>query len=174
MGVRCSRFSLCWWHSHLKPSVLEPSDLENGDKNDKNALPGFREFSLEELKAATGGFTSDNIVSEHGEKAPNVVYKGRLANDRWIAVKRFNKSAWPDSRQFIEEARSVGNLRSERLANLIGFCCDGDERLLVAEFMPNETLAKHLFHWESQPMKWAMRLRSQLSLQISFTKIQEK
>lgn len=45
-----------------------------------------------------------------------------------------------------EEARSVGQLRSERMANLLGCCCEGDERLLVAEFMPNETLAKHLFH----------------------------
>lgn len=49
---------------------------------------------------------------------------------------------------FQEEARSVGQLRNERLANLIGCCCEGDERLLVAEFMPNETLAKHLFHCE--------------------------
>jgi len=40
----------------------------------------------------------------------------------------------------------VGELRSERLANLVGCCSDGDERLLVAEFMPNETLSKHLFH----------------------------
>lgn len=40
----------------------------------------------------------------------------------------------------------MGKLRHKRLANLIGYCCDGDERLLVAEFMPNETLAKHLFH----------------------------
>ncbi len=40
----------------------------------------------------------------------------------------------------------MGQLRSERLANLIGCCCEGDERLLVAEFMPNETLSKHLFH----------------------------
>lgn len=45
-----------------------------------------------------------------------------------------------------EEASSVGKLRHKRLANLIGYCCDGDERLLVAEFMPNDTLAKHLFH----------------------------
>ncbi|KAL1804699.1 hypothetical protein ACET3Z_027767 [Daucus carota] len=165
MGGRCSRFSLCWWHSPLKPSVLQPSsDLENGGQNDKNAVPSFREFSLEELQAATSGFNSDNIVSEHGEKAPNVVYKGTLANTRLIAIKRFNKSAWPDSRQFIEEARLVGNLRSERLANLIGFCSDGDERLLVAEYMPNDTLAKHLFHWESQPMNWAMRLRVALYL----------
>jgi len=42
----------------------------------------------------------------------------------------------------------VGSLRSERLANLIGYCYEGEERLLVAEFMPHETLAKHLFHCE--------------------------
>jgi len=42
----------------------------------------------------------------------------------------------------------VGQLRSERLANLVGCCCEGEERLLVAEFMPNETLSKHLFHCE--------------------------
>ncbi|TQD80784.1 hypothetical protein C1H46_033664 [Malus baccata] len=30
--------------------------------------------------------------------------------------------------------------------------------------MPNETLSKHLFHWEAQPMKWAMRLRVALYL----------
>lgn len=73
--------------------------LENGSAD---ALPGFREFNLDQLRAATSGFCTDNIVSEHGEKAPNVVYKGRLVDeDRWIAVKRFNRSAWPDSRQFL-------------------------------------------------------------------------
>lgn len=45
-----------------------------------------------------------------------------------------------------EEAWGVGKLRHRRLANLIGYCCEGDERLLVAEYMPNDTLAKHLFH----------------------------
>ncbi|CAA2941899.1 probable serine threonine- kinase At5g41260 [Olea europaea subsp. europaea] len=161
MGASCSKFSFCWWHSNLKPSVLQSSDLENGEKNE---LPCFREFSWEELKSATNDFSSENIVSEHGEKAPNVVYKGLLENYQLIAVKRFNKSAWPDSRQFLEEAKAVGNLRSERLANLIGCCYEEEERLLVAEFMPNETLAKHLFHWEKQPMKWAMRLRVALYL----------
>jgi BR-signaling kinase len=127
-------------------------------------LPSFTEFSFDQLRAATCGFSTDSIVSEHGVKAPNVVYKGRLEDDRWIAVKRFNRSAWPDTRQFLEEAKAVGQLRNERLANLIGFCCEGDERLLVAEFMPFETLSKHLFHWDSQPMKWSMRLRVALYL----------
>ncbi|XP_058215404.1 serine/threonine-protein kinase BSK5-like isoform X2 [Rhododendron vialii] len=164
MGARCSKFSACWLHSHLKPSAIESPDPENGGRNERSLIPIFSEFNLEDLKSATNGFSSDNIVSEHGEKAPNVVYKGKLQNDTWIAVKRFHKTAWPDSRQFIEEARAVGSLRSERLANLIGCCCEGDNRLLVAEFMPYETLAKHLFHWESQPMKWAMRLRVALYL----------
>ncbi|KAI4338882.1 hypothetical protein MLD38_023890 [Melastoma candidum] len=159
MGARCSKLSLCWFHSPLKPSSLESSDLENGDAKEKSKWPGFTEYNFEQLKAATGGFSPENIVSEHGLKAPNIVYKGLLDNGRTIAVKRFNRLAWPDARQFLEDARSVGNLRSERLVNLIGCCSEGDERLLVAEFMPNETLAKHLFHWDIQAMKWTMRLR---------------
>ncbi|KAH0860011.1 hypothetical protein HID58_088272 [Brassica napus] len=160
MGPRCSKLSLCWWQTHHKSSLNDASDLENG--NDDSA--SFSEFSFDQLRTATSGFSTDSIVSEHGVKAPNVVYKGRLEDERWIAVKRFNRSAWPDTRQFLEEAKAVGQLRSERLANLIGFCCEGDERLLVAEFMPFETLSKHLFHWDSQPMKWAMRVRVALYL----------
>ncbi|KAJ0963980.1 hypothetical protein J5N97_029102 [Dioscorea zingiberensis] len=121
--------------------------------------PPFSEYSLAELTAATGGFSSDSVVSEGGGKAPNLVYKGRLQGRGWIAVKKFSKLAWPDTKQFADEARGVGRLRHSRLANLIGYCCDGDERLLVAEYMPNDTLAKHLFHWENQSIGWAMRLR---------------
>ncbi|CAL9153037.1 unnamed protein product [Musa hybrid cultivar] len=162
MGVRCSTLSLCWWPTHFKSSVLEPDDLENGG-GDGDGM--FTEYSLEELRAATDGFSPEHIVSEHGQKAPNVVYRGRLfPGDRAVAIKRFNKFAWPDARQFLEEARAVGQLRSERLANLIGCCCEGDERLLVAEFMPHETLAKHLFHWDTQPLSWTMRIRVALYL----------
>ncbi|XP_010540279.1 PREDICTED: probable serine/threonine-protein kinase At5g41260 isoform X2 [Tarenaya hassleriana] len=134
MGGQCSKLGPCCLNSSHKTAVLEAPDVV------------------------------ENIVSEHGEKAPNVVYKGKLENQKRIAVKRFTRMAWPDARQFLEEARSVGQLRSQRLANLLGCCCEGDERLLVAEFMPNDTLAKHLFHWETQPMKWAMRLRVVLYL----------
>ncbi|KAM6584826.1 hypothetical protein CsatB_011828 [Cannabis sativa] len=164
MGCKCSKLSPCCWNSQFKAAVLEAPDVENEGNTEVNDIPAFREFTFEQLKNATSGFAVENIVSEHGEKAPNVVYKGKLENQRRIAVKRFNRMAWPDSRQFLEEAKSVGLLRNQRLANLLGCCCENDERLLVAEFMPNETLAKHLFHWEKQPMKWAMRLRVVLHL----------
>lgn len=74
---------------------------ENGGKEEET-VPSFCEFNLEQLRAATASFSAENIVSEHGEKAPNVVYKGvLLESGRRIAVKRFNRSAWPDSRQFL-------------------------------------------------------------------------
>lgn len=74
---------------------------ENEEKSESSGLPAFREFSVEQLRMATSGFAAENIVSEHGEKAPNVVYKGKLENQRRVAVKRFNRSAWPDARQFM-------------------------------------------------------------------------
>ncbi|KAJ4773689.1 kinase with tetratricopeptide repeat domain-containing protein [Rhynchospora pubera] len=166
MGARLSRATTyCCWGSHFNKVILEAPDfVEVEERRDRYNLPPFQEFTFDQLRLATSGFAAENIVSEHGEKAPNVVYKGKLDAQRRIAVKRFNRSAWPDPRQFLEEARVVGQLRSERLANLLGCCCEGEERLLVAEYMPNDTLAKHLFHWETQAMRWPMRLRVVLYL----------
>ncbi|KAG0525391.1 hypothetical protein BDA96_06G052500 [Sorghum bicolor] len=69
-------------------------------------LPAFQEFTFQQLRLATSGFAVENIVSEHGEKAPNVVYMGKLDAQRRIAVKRFNRSAWPDPRQFMHHSLS--------------------------------------------------------------------
>jgi len=79
-----------------------PSARASGGGRD---VPAFAEFSLADLRAATGGFAAENIVSESGEKAPNLVYRGQLegsggAPPRAIAVKKFAKLAWPDPKQF--------------------------------------------------------------------------
>ncbi|KAK9095403.1 hypothetical protein Scep_026872 [Stephania cephalantha] len=142
----------------------EKPDLATGDPSPASdhhhhQAPAFKEYTLSELRSATSGFSADKIVSESGEKAPNVVYRGKLDNGRLIAVKRFSKQSWPDSQQFVAEAAGVGKLRHQRLVNLIGCCAEGDERLLVAEYMPNDTLSKHLFHWDKQPLPWEMRVR---------------
>lgn len=74
---------------------------EHEDSGESGDLPSFRQYTLEQLRIATSGFAVENIVSEHGEKAPNVVYKGKLENQRRVAIKRFNRSAWPDRQQFL-------------------------------------------------------------------------
>ncbi|KAF2606375.1 hypothetical protein F2Q68_00046115 [Brassica cretica] len=58
-----------------------------------------------------------------------------------------------------EEAKRVGELKHKRFVSLIGCCADGDERLLVAEFLPNDTLAKRLFHDNNNTLEWSMRLK---------------
>ncbi|TKY60622.1 serine/threonine-protein kinase [Spatholobus suberectus] len=165
MGCGISKCTACCMDTE-QDGPASQAQVEENEENVVEAidLPRFHEFTIDQLRRATSGFAVENIVSEHGEKAPNVVYKGRLDNQMRIAVKRFNRNAWPDAQPFLEEARAVGQLRNQRLVNLLGCCCEGDERLLVAEYMPNDTLAKHLFHWENQPMKWAMRMRVALFL----------
>ncbi|KAL8529007.1 hypothetical protein ACS0TY_006467 [Phlomoides rotata] len=72
--------------------------MENEEKSEISDIPVFCEFLVDQLGMATSVFAVENIVSEHGEKAPNVVYKGKLENQKRIAVKRFNRPAWPDAR----------------------------------------------------------------------------
>lgn len=84
-----------------KLSHQQKFSATSGADPPSNGAPFFSEFSLSDLKAATNDFSADNIVSESGEKAPNIVYKGRLQNRQRIAVKKFTKMAWPDPKQFV-------------------------------------------------------------------------
>ncbi|GKU87526.1 hypothetical protein SLEP1_g1918 [Rubroshorea leprosula] len=68
-------------------------------------MEGISDFM--KLKAATNNFNTDFIVSKSGKKASNVVYKGWLQNSNnrgWIAINKFSKLAWPDPKQFVDEA----------------------------------------------------------------------
>lgn len=80
----------------------------DGTGGDQDKVPAFKEYGLVELRAATKGFSTDLIVSESGEKAPNVVYRGRLDGGRLIAVKRFSKQSWPDPQQFVVSKDDTG------------------------------------------------------------------
>lgn len=86
-------------HNHYYPHKPPPPQA-GADLASSDGVPSFSEFSFSDLKAATNNFSEDFIVSESGEKGPNLVYKGRLQNRRWVAVKKFPKTAWPDPKQF--------------------------------------------------------------------------
>ncbi|GMN65299.1 hypothetical protein TIFTF001_034353 [Ficus carica] len=80
------------------PPVPDPGGEE---EQEEDMVLVFKVFGLAELRAATNGFSAEMIVSESGEKAPNVVYRGKLRNNRFVAIKRFSKQSWPDSYQFL-------------------------------------------------------------------------
>ncbi|KAL0807094.1 hypothetical protein Bca101_099586 [Brassica carinata] len=121
--------------------------------------------------------TSGDVSARRGGKRSNRNNRHRVNNEGVGNGRGWHFSTVPDFSEFSAadlreatnnfsvnavvsaEARDIGKMRHTRLVNLIGYCCDGDERLLVSEYMPNDTLTKHLFHWEKQTMEWAMRLR---------------
>jgi len=90
------------WFFNLVFVIFEGDD--GGDGDQESQVPVFKEYGLNELRRATHEFSTDYIVSESGEKAPNVVYKGKLENNRLVAVKRFSKQSWPDAQQFLVRA----------------------------------------------------------------------
>ncbi|CAF2372255.1 unnamed protein product [Brassica napus] len=154
MGGEVSKLcTFCFCCVSERPEESNRGVTSLGDEND---VPQFREFSIETLRSATAGFAAENIVSE----LLMLSTKGNLITTDVLLSKGLTGKLG----LILEEAKAVGQLRNYRMANLLGCCYEGEERLLVAEFMPNETLAKHLFHWESQPMKWAMRLRVALHI----------
>ncbi|KAL0927552.1 hypothetical protein M5K25_001732 [Dendrobium thyrsiflorum] len=133
------------------------------EKGEQDRVPVFREFNLAELRAATKGFSSELIVSESGEKAPNVVYRGKLEGGRLVAVKRFSRQSWPDAQQFVVEAAGVGKLRHKRLVNLIGCCAEG-MRGYLSPSSCQMTLFPSIFFTvdnagDKQPLPWEMRVR---------------
>ncbi|CAN6711050.1 unnamed protein product [Malus baccata var. baccata] len=101
--------------------------MASGSASSEVKLPKLSQKTLK-IKINKHAVSVEYTVSEQGEKSPNVDYKGKLEYQKRIAVKRFNRMAWPDARQFLEEARLVGQLCNHRLVNLLGCCCEGDER----------------------------------------------
>ncbi|KAH7669127.1 Non-specific serine/threonine protein kinase protein [Dioscorea alata] len=143
---------------HHPQSPAPSGQTEPSDTPDEETTP-FLQYTLAELMAATNGFSAQNMLSKGGGQFPNMVFGGLLPGPQKIVVKRFSMIAWPDAEQFRKEVIKAGRLRHHRLVNLIGYCCNEDERLLVAEFMPNDTLAKHLFNPTNKTLEWSMRLR---------------
>ncbi|MCO5580938.1 hypothetical protein L7F22_034812 [Adiantum nelumboides] len=101
-------------------------------------------FSYQELEQATGGFEKEYEV---GKGSFSCVYKGVLSDGRSVAVKRaavVPGQQQKDSNEFRNELDLLSRLNHAHLLTLLGFCDDGQERLLVYEFMANGTLHEHL------------------------------
>ncbi|XP_031284375.1 serine/threonine-protein kinase-like protein CCR1 [Pistacia vera] len=120
--------------------------------------PGVAQvFRLSELKDATNGFKEFN---ELGRGSYGFVYKAVLADGRQVAVKRANAATIIHSniREFEMELEILCSIRHSNIVNLLGYCLEMGERLLVYEFMPHGTLHDHL-HGGLSPLNWSLRLK---------------
>ncbi|CAL0321388.1 unnamed protein product [Lupinus luteus] len=122
------------------------------------SCPGVPQvFRLSELKDATNGFKEFN---ELGRGSYGFVYKAALADGRVVAVKRANAATiiHTNNRDFEMELEILCKIRHCNIVNLLGYCAEMGERLLVYEYMPHGTLYDHL-HGGLSPLNWSLRLK---------------
>ncbi|KAF5474407.1 hypothetical protein F2P56_006308 [Juglans regia] len=115
------------------------------------------QFDFATIEAATGKFSDDNKLGEGGFGA---VYKGTLPNGQRIAVKRLSKSSRQGAGEFKNEIVLIARFHHKNLANLLGFCLEGQEKILVYEFLPNKSLDYFLYDPKRQgQLDWSTRYR---------------
>ncbi|XP_058081172.1 L-type lectin-domain containing receptor kinase IX.1-like [Magnolia sinica] len=128
-------------------------DLERG--------VGPKRFTYQELVSATKNFSNDGKLGQGGFGA---VYQGFLSDQGLpVAVKKISRGSKQGKREYITEVKIISRLRHRNLVQLIGWCHDRGEFLLVYEFMPNRSLDYHLFT-EKSSLTWAMRYKIALGL----------
>ncbi|CAM8906976.1 unnamed protein product [Rhodiola kirilowii] len=75
-----------------------------------------------------------------------------------VAIKRVSKGSRQGVKEYASEVRVISKLRHRNLVQLLGWCHERDEMLLVYEFMPNGSLDTHLFKSEIA-LTWASRFK---------------
>ncbi|XP_057979518.1 probable serine/threonine-protein kinase PIX13 [Malania oleifera] len=131
------------------------------------AAHNLKVYGFEELKKVTNNFRADGVLGLGGF---GTVYRGwvdektlapsKIGTGMVVAIKRLN----PESKQGVKEWQSevnfLGRLSHPNLVKLLGYCLEGEELLLVYEFMPKGSLEIHLFKRVSatEPLSWDLRL----------------
>ncbi|KAG7626352.1 putative receptor-like kinase TMK4 RLK-Pelle-LRR-IX family [Arabidopsis thaliana] len=133
----------------------------SGDNSDRFLLEGGSvTIPMEVLRQVTNNFSEDNILGRGGF---GVVYAGELHDGTKTAVKRMECAAMGNKgmSEFQAEIAVLTKVRHRHLVALLGYCVNGNERLLVYEYMPQGNLGQHLFEWSElgySPLTWKQRV----------------
>ncbi|KAL3838487.1 hypothetical protein ACJIZ3_023078 [Penstemon smallii] len=116
-------------------------------------------FTFRELASATKNFRQECLVGEGGFGR---VFRGTLqSSGQIVAVRQLDRSGTQGSKDFLVEVMMLSLLHHPNLVDLIGYCADGDQRLLVYEYMPSGSLRNHLFDLpaDKKPLDWSARMK---------------
>ncbi|CAL5405988.1 unnamed protein product [Camellia sinensis] len=113
---------------------------------------------LRQIKAATKNFDFANKIGEGGF---GLVYMGLLLDGTVIAVKQLSSKSKQGNREFVNEIGMISALQQPNLVKLYGCCIEGNQLLLVYEYMENNNLARALFGPEEHrlTLDWPTRHR---------------
>ncbi|OAP01192.1 CRK33 [Arabidopsis thaliana] len=109
---------------------------------DKIITQSSLQYDLKTIEAATLAFSKRNMLGQGGF---GEVFKGVLQDGSEIAVKRLSKESAQGVQEFENETSLVAKLQHRNLVGVLGFCMEGEEKILVYEFVPNKSLDQFLF-----------------------------
>lgn len=131
---------------------LIDSDRFNEDDTKAIDVPCF---DLESLLAATDNFSNANKLGQGGF---GPVYKATFPGGEKIAVKRLSSGSGQGLEEFKNEVVLIAKLQHRNLVRLLGYCVEGDEKMLLYEYMPNKSLDSFLFDRKlCVSLDWEMR-----------------
>ncbi|KAK1693093.1 hypothetical protein QYE76_009790 [Lolium multiflorum] len=112
------------------------------DKKESEVYLGHvKRYTLRDIKEATNNFNPNNILGQGGF---GIVYKGILHDGTIGAVKRLKEFVSAGENQFHTEVEVISLVVHRNLLNLIGFCSEDNERILVYPYMLNGTVSSKL------------------------------
>ncbi|KAM7279167.1 hypothetical protein ACFE04_006301 [Oxalis oulophora] len=119
--------------------ISETHTIPNHEQGDIQMVEaGNMVISIQVLRNVTNNFSEDNILGRGGF---GTVYKGELHDGTKIAVKRMESGVIANKglHEFKSEIAVLTKVRHRHLVALLGYCLDGNEKLLVYEYMPQVT-----------------------------------
>ncbi|KAF8046199.1 hypothetical protein N665_3953s0002 [Sinapis alba] len=105
-------------------------------------VPGLDFFEMNTIQTATNNFSPSNKLGQGGFGS---VYKGKLQDGKEIAVKRLSSSSGQGKEEFMNELVLISKLQHRNLVRVLGCCIEGEEKLLIYEFMINKSLNTFIF-----------------------------
>ncbi|KAL5712993.1 hypothetical protein ACHQM5_015112 [Ranunculus cassubicifolius] len=146
-GIWCSR------KKSRKEGGIEKDNVEllPFRKRDNHELPLF---NLITIIIATNNFSEENKLGQGGF---GTVYKGILDGEE-IAVKRLSKNSVQGVNEFTNEVLLISKLQHRNLVRILGYCTEGEEMILIYEYMHNNSLDSFLFdETKIQVLDWEKR-----------------
>ncbi|XP_016648803.1 PREDICTED: cysteine-rich receptor-like protein kinase 10 isoform X1 [Prunus mume] len=138
---------------NLGPNALLPDQSFKGRNSKAQEYPYI---SLASIHVATDKFSDSNKLGEGGF---GPVYKGILSDGKEVAIKRLSSCSEQGAEEFTNEVLLILKLQHKNLVRLLGFCVDGEEKLLVYEYMPNSSLDVFLFDSKKRAqLDWSRRI----------------